>query len=145
LHGPDLFEYVDPDDGTLRRVSSGDVNDYLREVAGEEFTAKDFRTWAGTLLCALSLATMEPTDNDFQRKQNVVDAVKRVAERLGNTPTVCRKCYIHPAVLDSYLDGSLPAALDLPEGVTAETGSEMDLSREEKAVLEFLRKRNPTG
>jgi len=141
LPGQDLFEYIDPDDATIHHVTSDDVNDYLHEIAGEEFTAKDFRTWAGTLLCALSLAEMELAESETQRRQNVVDAVKRVAERLGNTPAVCRKCYVHPALLDSYLDGSLPEVLALPAGVAPEAGSEMELSQEETAVLKFLRVR----
>jgi DNA topoisomerase-1 len=138
LPGQELFEYLDPDDGTLRHITSEDVNDYLHEIAGEEFTAKDFRTWAGTLLCALCLAETGAAESETKRKHNVTDAVKHVAERLGNTPTVCRKCYIHPALLDAYLDGSLPEVLALPGGITAEPGSAMDLSQEEKSVLKFL-------
>jgi DNA topoisomerase-1 len=102
LPGQDLFQYLD-DDGNVRDVTSTHVNEYLREVAGEEFTAKDFRTWAGTVLAAAALreigAGRPPT------KRHVVRAIERVAEELGNTPAVCRKCYVHPDVLDAYLEG----------------------------------------
>jgi DNA topoisomerase-1 len=104
LPGQDLFEYVD-DEGNVRDVSSQDVNDYLREITGEAFTAKDFRTWAGTLLCTLNLRAFEPFETQTQAKKNVVQAIKIVAEQLGNTPAVCRKSYVHPAVLNRYVEG----------------------------------------
>ncbi len=83
------------------------MNAYLREVAGAEFTAKDFRTWAGTVLAAMALREFEAFDTKTQAKKNVLRAIESVAERLGNTPTVCRKCYVHPEIIDSYLDGSM--------------------------------------
>ncbi len=106
LPGEELFQYVD-EDGENRSIESGDVNDYLREISGEEFTAKDFRTWAGTLLAARALAECEPSRGVRQSKRNLVAAIKSVAERLGNTPAVCKKCYVHPAVIDAYLGGRL--------------------------------------
>ncbi|MBI5277047.1 MAG: DNA topoisomerase IB [Burkholderiales bacterium] len=103
LPGQELFQYVD-EGGVLRRITSADVNAYLREVAGADITAKDFRTWGGTVMAALALRELPAG-----QKKGIKEAVARVAERLGNTPTICRKCYIHPEVLEAYLDGSLQA------------------------------------
>jgi DNA topoisomerase-1 len=139
LPGQELFQYVD-DEGVIQDVDSADVNDYLREIAGEEFTAKDFRTWAGTMLAALALQEFETFDSQTQAKKNVVRAIERVAERLGNTPSVCRKCYVHPVILDAYLDGSMIDALQ------RRTRQEMeeslgDLRPEEAAVMALLQNR----
>ncbi len=101
LPGEHLFEYVD-DDGTPRPVHSEDVNAYLQEIAGDDFTAKDFRTWEGTMSCALELAAVR-ADGTSEAKKAVVEAIKRVAEKLGNTPAVCKKSYIHPGVIDEFL------------------------------------------
>ncbi|MEX2142210.1 MAG: hypothetical protein WD894_23280 [Pirellulales bacterium] len=95
LPGQELFQYID-DEAVQRDVTSQDVNDYLREIAAEEFTAKDFRTWAGTVLAAMALEEFEKFDSKAQRKRNIVRAIEHVAERLGNTPSVCKKCYVHP-------------------------------------------------
>ena len=138
-----LFEF-EGDDGNYHRVSSGDVNDYLRETAGAEFTAKDFRTWAGTVLCALHLAGEPVGDNKTATTRTIVQAVKCVSERLGNTPSVCRKCYIHPVVLEAFSDGTLPRDLSLPPGKNSyltDTPSGQ-LSAAETAVLMFLRGRS---
>ena len=104
LPGQELFRYVDAD-GAVHSVDSADVNAYLREVTGADFTAKDFRTWAGTVLAARALARRERVANERSAKRNVTAAVTQVADRLGNTPAVCRKCYIHPAIVDAYLAG----------------------------------------
>ena len=104
LPGQVLFQYED-EDGTVRAVSSSDVNDYLREASGGAFTAKDFRTWAGTLAAATELDTFDPPSSMTAGKKSIVEAVDRVAEVLGNTRAVCRKCYIHPAVLEAYQAG----------------------------------------
>jgi DNA topoisomerase-1 len=106
LPGAELLQYQD-DDGTVRDVGSADVNDYLREITGQAFTAKDFRTWAGTVLAAQALQEFEAVDSQGKIKKNIVAAVESVAKQLGNTRAVCRKCYIHPAVLDAYMDGSM--------------------------------------
>src|SRR5205807_5647931 len=106
LPGYELFQYVDGV-GERHTVGSAEVNDYLREITGEEITAKDFRTWAATHLAAEALREFERFDSAAKRKSAIVEAVKRVAEHLGNTPAICRRCYIHPAILDGYLDGSL--------------------------------------
>src|SRR4029079_5538037 len=98
LPGQDLFQYVD-DEGKLCDVTSQDVNEYLREITGEDFTAKDFRTWSGTVLAAIALNVAGPFETQKQAKANVKNAIGAVAKILGNTPAVCRKCYIHPAVL----------------------------------------------
>jgi DNA topoisomerase-1 len=105
LPGYELFQYVG-DDGTRRAIDSADVNGYLRELCGEDFTAKDFRTWSGTVLAASALANVPRFKSAAQAKRNVVAAVESVAKRLGNTKAVCRKCYIHPAVVDAYLEGT---------------------------------------
>lgn len=112
IPGHELFTYVD-DDGTVCPVHSEHVNAYLREITGEDFTAKDFRTWNGTAQAALELEALGPCDGPTQTKKNIVAAVKSVAERLGNRPATCRKYYVHPAVLDAYTEGTLLTALQL--------------------------------
>jgi DNA topoisomerase I len=107
LPGYELFQYYDGD-GQLRTVESTDVNAYVREAAGDDFSAKDFRTWAGTMLAAAELASCEFSTSK-EARENVKGAIASVASRLGNTAAVCRKCYIHPAIIDSYLDGSFVA------------------------------------
>ena len=139
LPGQDLFQYLD-DDGETHTVGSADVNDYLRTITGEDYTAKDFRTWSGTVLAAMALQEFEAVDSDAQAKKNVVRAIESVAEKLGNTPSVCRKCYVHPAVLDAYLDGTML------EGLRARAEESLvqdlhDLQPEEAAVLAMLERR----
>jgi len=104
LPGQELFQYVD-DDGTRQTLDSADVNAYLKDIGGEDFTAKDFRTWAGTILAALALREVAASDSTNQARRNVIRAIETVARQLGNTPTICRKSYVHPAVIDAYLDG----------------------------------------
>ena len=103
LPGYELFQYLD-DDGETRAVDSADVNEYLKAIAGEDFTSKDFRTWAGTVLAAEALRELG--------KNQLKQAIAHVAQQLGNTPAVCRKCYIHPAVIDSYMEGRLAATMN---------------------------------
>ena len=104
LGGAKLFEYVG-DDGRIRAITPHDVNDYIKAMAGVEFSAKDFRTWGGTLLAAVHLAESGRAEDEKSARRNIAQVVKRVAEHLGNTPAVCRNCYIHPAVFDRYLSG----------------------------------------
>lgn len=137
LPGQELFTYMDEQD-EVRRLGSDDVNAYLREIAGEDFTAKDFRTWAGTVLAAQSLAATPPVANIRHARKNVSATVTRVASRLGNTSAVCRKCYIHPAILESYIDGEL--ARTLGKQIESEP-AEDDLPRDEARVLRFLERR----
>ena len=136
LPGQELFQYLD-DNGERRSVTSQDVNDYLKEITGDDFSAKDFRTWAGTVLACLALKTQQGFTTRKEAKAKVKDAISAVAHILGNTPSVCRKCYIHPAVLESYFDVTLIEAL---KQQTAETLLEKidDLREEEIAVLKFL-------
>jgi DNA topoisomerase-1 len=143
LPGYDLFQYVD-DDGDRQTIDSADVNEYLHAIAGEEFTAKDFRTWAGTVLCAVALKECAPCATEAEAKRNIVAAIKRVAERLGNTPAVCRKAYVHPAVLDAYLDGTMLDTLRrlTEQELVADTSA---LSREERAVLGLLKQVGDRG
>ena len=139
LPGEVLFQYLD-EAGERHSVESNDVNDYLHAISGAEFTAKDFRTWAGTVLAARALKALEAFDTKAAAKKNIVEAVKNVSSRLGNTPSVCRKCYVHPQIFDAYLDGHLVAVLqqraeqELRDSLAA-------LSSEEAAVLVLLRDR----
>jgi DNA topoisomerase-1 len=139
LPGQRLFQYID-EAGELREVASADVNDYLREITGKDVTAKDFRTWAGTVMAALALREFEAIDSKATVKKNVKAAIERVAARLGNTPTICRKCYVHPEILDSYTQGELllnvkgEIDLELRENLTS-------LRPEEAAVLALLETR----
>jgi DNA topoisomerase-1 len=110
LPGQELLQYVD-EDSQVRDVGSADVNAYIREVTGDDFTAKDFRTWAGTVLAALALQEFASFDSQAQAKRNLLAAIRRVAEKLGNTPAVCRQCYIHPRIIDSYLQGTMLDAM----------------------------------
>lgn len=109
LPGQTLFEYFE--DGKVRSIDSSDVNAYLKEITGDDFTAKDFRTWAGTVLAAQALGACDQFKSETEAKRNIVRAIKMVAERLGNTPAVCRKCYVHPDVIRAYLGGDLAARL----------------------------------
>jgi DNA topoisomerase-1 len=139
LPGQEIFQYLD-EDGKRQDVKSGDVNDYLREICGKDFTAKDFRTWAGTVLGAMALRALEPFDTQTQAKKNIVRAIEVVAERLGNTPAVCKKCYIHPEVVTSYLDGSLAKAIKAcAESDLTNCGTK--LRPEEAEVLHLLETR----
>ena len=101
-----LFQYLD-ENHQPQAVDSSDVNAYLRETTGQDFTAKDFRTWAGTLLAVQALAAMKEFTSKTRAKKNILGAIKAVAEHLGNTPAICRKSYIHPTVLEAYSDGYL--------------------------------------
>ena len=139
LPGQHLFQYVDHD-GQRHAVHSGDVNDYLREIAGRDVTAKDFRTWAGTVLAALALHEFGTIDSQAAGKKNVRAAIERVSARLGNTPTICRKCYVHPEVFNSYLAGEL--LLEIRQEIESELREELPTLRpEEAAVLALLESR----
>lgn len=138
LPGQELLEYFD-ETGERRDVTSTDVNAYLTEISGMNITAKDFRTWAGTVLAATALGRLESFASAAQAKRNLRAAITNVAARLGNTPTICRKCYVHPEVLNAYLDGSF--ALGLTAGVESEVEAGTGLRRDEAAVLAFLRSR----
>ncbi len=133
LPGYDLFEYQD-ESGVVCRIDSTDVNHYIREAAGGDFTAKDFRTWAGTLLAARELHSAGEASSPAAAKKTVVETVKRVAKSLGNRPATCRKYYIHPAVLESYEVGSLfPAVQQGQQQDVAYAG--LGLRPEEYAVM----------
>ena len=136
LPGQDLFQYLD-DGGEVRDITSQDVNEYLREITGEDFSAKDFRTWAGTVLSAIALNAQEKFETKKQAKTNINSAISAVAKILGNTPAICRKCYVHPAVLETYLDQKSIDGLKR----TTEDALEKDdvnLRSSEAAVLKFL-------
>jgi DNA topoisomerase I len=137
IPGYDLFQYYD-EDGGRHAIGSADVNAYLKEITDQDYTSKDFRTWAGTVLAAQLLRECERCVSEAEGKRVIAQAVESVAKRLGNTKTVCRKCYIHPAVFDAYLDGSI-----LHQRIRAvrKTGG---LSQAEAAVLTLLQRRLAT-
>ncbi len=139
LPGQALFQYLD-ESGQPHRIESADVNAYIKEIAGDEFTAKDFRTWTGTVSASLALAEFEKFESETAAKANIVVAVKSVSQHLGNTPAVCRKSYIHPAVLEAYLDGSMLESLkQKAEDVLEHKLS--SLKPEEAAVLGLLQQK----
>jgi DNA topoisomerase-1 len=139
LPGYELFQYVD-DDGSVHSVDAADVNDYLRAISGQPFTAKDFRTWAGSVGACSLLREFEAFDSERQAKKNIVQAVASVAELLGNTPAVCRKCYVHPAVLECYLCGEMLKAFERRiEKEAPETAHA--LRREERDLIFLLDRR----
>ncbi len=142
LPGQELFQFLDHDGGH-HTVGSDDVNAYLHEVTGEAITAKDFRTWAATNLAALALRELEVFDSQTKAKKNVLRAIESVAKLLGNTPAICRKCYIHPAIFEGYLDGSLIEGLaDRAEAVLSDVKhANHGLSAEEIAVTAFLERK----
>ena len=135
LPGEDLFQYLDDDD-VRQTIGSGDVNEYIREISGQEFTAKDFRTWAGTLLAIEALTKIGPFSTQRNAKSNVLKAIDQVAEQLNNTRSVCRKYYVHPAVLESYMDGNLLEHL----GNGSKQGAKDDLAADEAAVVRLLQR-----
>ncbi|MBC8142997.1 MAG: DNA topoisomerase IB [Armatimonadetes bacterium] len=143
LPGQELFEYVDAETGSIHPVHSDDVNEYLQEISGNgavpapAFTAKDFRTWAGTVQCAMELAAFETVDTQKAVEANVKVAIAKVAATLGNTPAVCKQCYIHPAILTAYTEAGLPDALRSVPGKSGETPD--ILLPEEQAVMRYLR------
>jgi DNA topoisomerase-1 len=138
LPGQEVFKYVE-DEGAIGGIDSDDVNDYLRQVSGADFTAKDFRTWTATVLAAEALKEMQHVDSDAAKNRNIVAAIETVAARLGNTAAVCRRCYVHPAITESYLDGSLLSSI---RARADEQISRLDrLSAAEAVVLVLLRRR----
>ena len=138
IPGQELFQYVG-DDGEARPVGSSDVNDYLRDVTGQGFTAKDFRTWAATVACARELAGAEPAASERARNRTILEAIDAVAAELGNTRTVCRTSYIHPEVIEGYADGTLHRAWTRRSASGA--SSLRGLRAEERFALSFLKTR----
>jgi DNA topoisomerase-1 len=137
IPGQQLFQYLE-EDGARRPIASEDVNAYLREITGLDFTAKDFRTWAGTVLALRALASMDVATSDAQTRRSVNEAIGVVAEALGNTVAVCRACYVHPAVIDAYADGSL-AILRVSRVRTKGLAATDRLRPHEAALLRLLR------
>jgi DNA topoisomerase I len=136
LPGQTLFQYIG-EDGERRAVTSADVNAYLKEITGDDFTAKDFRTWMGTVLALTELAGIEAGESKSQTKRNVTSVVKVVSKQLGNTPTICRKCYVHPAVIESYASGSLREFMERRQTQTPEAAADL-MECAEEVVLELL-------
>jgi DNA topoisomerase I len=143
IPGHELFKYLE-DDGEPRTIDSGDVNGYIKEITQNDFTAKDFRTWAGTVIAALALSEFKRYDSQAEAKRNVVAAIESVAKQLGNTPAICRKCYVHPEILNSYMSGEL---VKMVQGKIAEKFKRQyaKLNSEEIMVLAFLNKRLKTS
>ena len=142
IPGQELFQYLD-EEGHRHTIESGDVNDYLREISGGDFTAKDFRTWAGSVLAHSLLRLSDLPESERERKRQVTGAVERVADQLGNTATICRKSYVHPEIIGAYMQGALVQV----SGGSDESAAEDRLSEEERAFLAFLRARagSPAG
>ena len=137
LPGEELFQYVD-ENGEQQTIDSGDVNEYLREITGQEFTAKDFRTWSGTILAVAALRELGPAGTDRDAKSAIVQAIDRVAKQLNNTRAVCRKYYVHPTVFETYTAGTMLEALANGNGAAATVHA---LSGEEEAIVRLLRRR----
>jgi DNA topoisomerase-1 len=140
LPGYELFQYPD-EFGEIHSVDSSDVNGYLREITSEDFTAKDFRTWAGTVQTALTLAATGRAETQTEAKRNIVQAIKETAARLGNRPATCRNYYVHPVVLEAYMDGSLFDYVKQPEAASEaeyQPGAR-SLHPEEASVVELIR------
>jgi DNA topoisomerase-1 len=139
LPGQQLFQYID-ENGERQGVTSSDVNAYLHEITGRDITAKDFRTWAGTVLAALALYEIGAIDTQAKAKKNIRAAIEQVASRLGNTATICRKCYVHPEIINSYMSGEL--LLEVRHEVESELRDDLPgLKPEEAAVLALLEQR----
>jgi DNA topoisomerase-1 len=136
LPGYELFEYVN-EEGRARTVDSSDVNEYLREISGHDFTAKDFRTWGGTVIVTRTLNDLGAFSTQTETKKKIVEAIKATAGELGDTPAICRKCYVHPSVIDAYMDGSLLGFLR-QHARQAEKAASDKLSSDEAAVLIFF-------
>ena len=138
LPGHELFKYID-ENKSVHEISSADVNGYLKEITQQDITAKDFRTWSGTVLAALALNEYKKYDTMAEAKKNIVAAIDHVAKQLGNTRSICRKCYIHPEVISAYMDGAL---IKMIEGeIEKKFKTSKFLSKEETLVLAFLKKR----
>ena len=139
IPGYEIFKYYD-ELGKRQFVDSADVNDYLQEITKQDFTAKDFRTWYGTLLAAIELDNLGEFESEKQAKKNITQAIKNVARQLGNRPATCRKYYVHPAILEAYQDGSL---LPLMMETTATESASDKLTPEEEVVLQIIQQEIP--
>ncbi|MNE45477.1 Eukaryotic DNA topoisomerase I, catalytic core [compost metagenome] len=139
LPGQELFQYIEPD-GTRSAIDSGMVNDYIRLHTGSDFTAKDFRTWAGTINALAFLSTKEPFESATESRRVVNEALDFVAKQLGNTRTVCKKYYVHPALLIAYEEGRLSACIKKLNRLKNDMNKEMKQKTEERVLLDFLRK-----
>lgn len=139
IPGHELFKYIDEGEAS-RTVDSGDVNEYIKEITQQDFSAKDFRTWTGTVLAALALAEFKKYDSQAEAKRNVVAAIEKVAKQLGNTPAICRKSYVHPEILSSYMSGDLVEMIDAKIALKFKR-QYAKLTSDEIMVLAFLHKR----
>ena len=143
LPGEELFKYVD-EEGKRQAVDSGDINAYLQEITGREISAKDFRTWAGTMYAAAALRALGPSDVAREVKRNIVAAIDQVADRLGNTRSVCRKYYVHPVVLDAYARGTVVPVPEPPSKPKRSRPS-VAIRQNEAAVLAFIARESKEG
>lgn len=137
LPGQQLFQYLD-EDGSRQSIDSSDVNAYLQDISGHDFTAKDFRTWAGTMLAAEALAGFDIDVDESTAKSNIVSAIESVSKLLGNTPTICRKCYVHPGIIDAYMEGDTISTI---EQRADQHKKKNELPAIEHAVMELLVRR----
>lgn len=134
LPGQELFQYLDSE-GLRHKINSADVNEYLQQITGEQYTAKDFRTWAGTLQTTIALANAERFETSSQAKENLALAIKAAAKKLGNTPTICKKCYVHPGIIQAYLNGEFFAHI---ENDHLKPGGSNELAQMERCLLTLL-------
>ena len=139
IPGYEIFKYYD-ENGDRHFVDSGDVNEYLQQITTHDFSAKDFRTWAGTLLSAIKLNQLGEFDSEKQAQKNIVLAIKNVAKQLGNRPATCRKYYVHPAVIEAYQNGFL---VDMMSEVVGSKSKANELNPEEAVILEIIKKALP--
>jgi DNA topoisomerase-1 len=140
LRGEELFKYLD-DEGKRQEVDAEDVNKYMQEITGREVTAKDFRTWAGTMLVAEALRKMGRAKTKREAEKNIVAAVDTTAKRLGNTRSVCRKYYIHPVLIEAYLEGDVLPPLPERHQWSKRNSKGPALRQHEKDVLGFIKAR----
>ena len=136
IPGKELFQYLD-EEGNRKGVDSGKVNDYIREIAGQEFTAKDFRTWAGSVALLQSLHSIGKSENATESKKNIVSALDEVSQKLGNSRAICKKYYVHPDLMRLYEESRLDKYLDELEKLE-ECDDHTDLTKDEKVLLKIL-------
>jgi DNA topoisomerase-1 len=135
IPGQELFQYFD-ENKNCQSLGSADVNEYLRTISGMDFTAKDFRTWAGTVMAVSVLKTFEICDSESRRKKNLKEAIMQVADKLGNTVAICRKCYIHPIIIELFEDNTLASKISSYK--MSSTKNKYALNNEERIVLKLL-------
>lgn len=137
LPGQELFQYID-NDGRHYPINSSDVNQYLKDITGRDYSAKDFRTWSGTLHTFQALVSLEACESQTQAKKNVMEAITAAALKLGNTPTICRKCYVHPVIIETYMAGKLMESIQDNGSQQKDSVESWALDTAEQCILQLL-------